>query len=599
MRAGLPDTYKVFFSKKRPVASAQPAGSILFYPENPTWNDFGFQVRANLMVKPHDAGEVLTLGAFVLPLEARDGSAVAESFAHWVGGLKPIAGTSLLAPPKSESFAFLSLLADDSDYRKLAYWAPSLEVRMAVLFAANDINLARVHKSIPDETIRLATETDAFTSGVMRSSAAYRANWKGARYVSREVPPWIEDSRRDFDVHAQLEGFEAPHVVPFKFGMAKTTLVSDRIHVLIGKNGTGKTQLLNQIIGSIAVRAEDSDQAVFLDRPNADYEVDAAPVAEIPNAVLVFSFDAGDPFPEQTRLGTPLDYSYVNLAATATEDESDTPKYSLGEALRNLIRDDVQLQGKTRFQIFLDVIGPVLEVSLLHIPVNAKSRGTRKLSNVFIDSSERGWLSLAKVPRGEQLILHLASAIDTSRDLAFIDASGREFPPSSGQRVYLQFAAKALSVIAQGSLIVLDEPETHLHPNFISEFMTLLHKILEETNSIALIATHSPYVVREVPSPCVHVVEVNERVPTIAGVHLKTLGASVSSISDAVFSDATATRFHRSIAAELAKQAAEQLGTEAQRVAWVVKTFGEELNTEMLSTIRFLMKHGPGPKPSN
>jgi len=308
-----------------------------------------------------------------------------------------------------------SLLADDSDYRKLAYWAPSLEVRMAVLFAANDINLARVHKSIPDGTIRLATETDAFTSGVMRSSAAYRANWKGARYVSREVPPWIEDSRRDFDVHAQLEGFETPHVVPFKFGTAKTTLVSDRIHVLIGKNGTGKTQLLNQIIGSIAVRAEDSDQAVFLDRPNADYKVDAAPVAEIPNAVLVFSFDAGDPFPEQTRLDTPLDYSYVNLAATATEDESDTPKYSLGEALRNLIRDDVQLQGKTRFQIFLDVIGPVLEVSLLHIPVNAKSRGATKLSNVFIDSSERGWLSLAKVPRGEQLTLTSPTQVAAAR----------------------------------------------------------------------------------------------------------------------------------------------------------------------------------------
>ena len=98
--------------------------------------------------------------------------------------------------------------------------------------------------------------------------------------------------------------------------------------------------------------------------------------------------------------------------------------------------------------------------------------------------------------------------------------------------------------------------------------------------------------VREVPSICVHVVRVEGNAPEIGGVHLKTLGASVSSISDAVFSDSTAARFHYVIARELAKQAKEHVGTEAQRVAWLVKTFGDELNTEMLSAIRFEMKHG-------
>ena len=119
--------------------------------------------------------------------------------------------------------------------------------------------------------------------------------------------------------------------------------------------------------------------------------------------------------------------------------------------------------------------------------------------------------------------------------------------------------------------------------------MSLLHDLLTATNSIALIATHSPYVVREVPTSCVHVVSRESDTPSIGSVHLKTLGASVSSISDAVFGDAAATKFHRKVAVALSRQGKKASTSEAGRVSWLLENFGEELNAEMLSTIRFLM----------
>ncbi|RFP82844.1 hypothetical protein DY262_03220 [Hydrogenophaga borbori] len=480
----------------------------------------------------------------------------------------------------------MTLLSDDSTYRELAEWSSSIQERWAILLAANDINQARVQQTITPTIIEQVTSTDVFTLGVMRSSSAYRAYAKGARYVTSQLTPWISDAREAFEVKARLSGFDESHEASFEFG-GSVTLVSDRVHVLIGKNGTGKSQLLNQVLGSLALKADSGDSQIFLDKSNLTFSKDTVSDRSIPNAVLVFSADDDAPFPRRTRLDTALDYSYFSFSAVPTETSSDLERHSLGRALRDLLRDDTRLNGRTRFEIFKDVVNPVLRLSVLHLPIKRTSRHLP--AGAVHDAGGNTWLSLSNMPGGEQQSLYLGAAVDTDRDVGLIDSSGREFPPSSGQRVYLRFAAQALSVIAQGSLLILDEPETHLHPNFVSEFMTLLHQILEATNSIALVATHSPYVVREVPSACVHVVTRNRNIPSITGVHLRTLGASVSSISDAVFGDPTAKKFHRMIAKQLARQAGKVSEDEETQIAWVIDSFGHELNTEMLSTIRFLL----------
>lgn len=71
---------------------------------------------------------------------------------------------------------------------------------------------------------------------------------------------------------------------------------------------------------------------------------------------------------------------------------------------------------------------------------------------------------------------------------------------SSGENLLLYIVSSIISEIQNSTLILFDEPESHLHPNAISILMHVLYKLLDEFNSFAIIATHSPIVIQEVSS---------------------------------------------------------------------------------------------------
>ena len=50
--------------------------------------------------------------------------------------------------------------------------------------------------------------------------------------------------------------------------------------------------------------------------------------------------------------------------------------------------------------------------------------------------------------------------------------------------------------IEKESLILFDEPEIHLHPNAIANVMRMFSKLLEEYDSYAIFATHSPIILQ-------------------------------------------------------------------------------------------------------
>ncbi len=74
---------------------------------------------------------------------------------------------------------------------------------------------------------------------------------------------------------------------------------------------------------------------------------------------------------------------------------------------------------------------------------------------------------------------------------------------SSGHACVLLTITKLVARVEEKTLVLVDEPESHLHPPLLSAFIRSLSELLHDRNGIAIIATHSPVVVQEVPKSCV------------------------------------------------------------------------------------------------
>ncbi len=74
---------------------------------------------------------------------------------------------------------------------------------------------------------------------------------------------------------------------------------------------------------------------------------------------------------------------------------------------------------------------------------------------------------------------------------------------SSGHKVILLTLTKLVDLVEEKSLVILDEPEEHLHPPLVSAFIRALSQLLIYRNGVGIIATHSPVIIQEIPQKCV------------------------------------------------------------------------------------------------
>jgi energy-coupling factor transporter ATP-binding protein EcfA2 len=144
---------------------------------------------------------------------------------------------------------------------------------------------------------------------------------------------------------------------------------------------------------------------------------------------------------------------------------------------------------------------------------------------------------------------------------------------------FVRFAAEACLHIENGTLLLFDEPETHLHPNYITQFVRLLDELLVLSGSFAILATHSAYFVREVPRS--QVLVLRESAPgriDISSPRLKTLGADIGAISFFVFGDELYGRLLRSFQ--------EHFDGDAAKAHQILEQLEGELSSEAVMYLR-------------
>ena len=123
---------------------------------------------------------------------------------------------------------------------------------------------------------------------------------------------------------------------------------------------------------------------------------------------------------------------------------------------------------------------------------------------------------------------------------------------STGHKIVLNIVTQLAAHLRTRSLVLIDEPETHLHPPLVAALLRAIQVLLTAHGSFAVIATHSPVVVQEMPSQYVNILERYSTSMRLRRPEIETFAENIGAITRHVFSlDSSATDY-QGILAELA-----------------------------------------------
>lgn len=238
---------------------------------------------------------------------------------------------------------------------------------------------------------------------------------------------------------------------------------STNIHAIIGRNGIGKTTFLNSMIESVASPKYDEARFEQWEGWSEYTQISKAYFS----GIISISFSAFDPFNPPAEQSDPTNgfrYYYVGL-----KDRNDPT----GAALRPISA------------LYADFL------SSLSVCLSEVGRRKRWLAAIQMLESDENFAAMQ--------LGNLADPDHPSRSQA-VDKLSRRM--SSGHAIVLLTITKLVASLEEKTLVLFDEPESHLHPPLLSALVRSLSMLLHDRNGVAIIATHSPVVLQEVPRSC-------------------------------------------------------------------------------------------------
>lgn len=267
--------------------------------------------------------------------------------------------------------------------------------------------------------------------------------------------------------------------VNIKFDFNDDSLLANRIYAIIGKNGTGKTQLLNSL-------------PINISENNIDY---FAPRVPIFSKMITVSYSIFDRF-KIPRKTTKFNYLYCGL------------KNNKGD--------------------FITERGLVLRFHNTWKKIESSGR-INKWRAILLNFIESEIVDEFLIRR---------ETITSYNNLYKVDIEGFNRIKdrlSSGQNILLYIITEITANIRFDSLILYDEPETHLHPNAISQLINTIYELVDEFKSYCIIGTHSPLIIQELLSKNVYVIERNGNIPNVRRIGIESFGENLTTLTDDVF----------------------------------------------------------------
>ena len=273
------------------------------------------------------------------------------------------------------------------------------------------------------------------------------------------------------------------------------------IHVLISRNGVGKTQLLNNMVKTLMNDENSKGKFKQIKDEGNDTE------EEFFSGVVSVSYSAFDPFkpyPENPNQTEGFRCSYIGLKKI--EEEEITLKN------HNELADEFFMSIEYCFS------------------VGKKEKWKNAVENLESDNlfAQINLTRLLDENLNKRKILRLFKKL------------------SSGHAIVLITITKLVEKIEEKTLVLLDEPEGHLHPPLLSAFIRALSDLLKNRNAVAIIATHSPVIAQEVPKSCVSKLSRFGLEAKAERPDIETFGENISTLTREIFSlEVAESGFHK------------------------------------------------------
>ncbi|MDK4688027.1 AAA family ATPase [Kingella negevensis] len=360
---------------------------------------------------------------------------------------------------------------------------------------------------------------------------------------------------------AELTEFNFSFVIPktennseikLDFNVEPLSKPSTNIHAIIGRNGVGKTTILNGMVKAIMSKTE-SNNRFYLDYLGfCRREIDSTYFSNL-ISISWSAFDTFVPPKEQADPAQGTCYFYIGL------------------------------KKQHGIQTATDIHEEFAEALSICLFRKKEQRLTKAIRNLESDTNFK-FMELPeklKINSNESNINIKEAAIKLIQNM------------SSGHAIVLLTITKLIAVLEEKTLILIDEPESHLHPPLLSAFVRALSELLYEVNGVAIIATHSPVVLQEIPKSCVWKIQRVGIATDTKRPKIETFGENVGVLTREVFGlEVIKSGFHKLLIEsvnenksydEILDEYKHQLGIEAKGLLKILIAERDRKNAEIRS----------------
>ena len=304
------------------------------------------------------------------------------------------------------------------------------------------------------------------------------------------------------------------------------------LHAIIGRNGVGKTTLINSMIASIMNRNSENT-ANFYDLSRFSKKVISK---DYFSGLFLVSFSAFDTFRPPLEQNDPTKGTCFYYLGLKNLDENDSLK-SFGELRKNCLDSLINCfnnkKKRRRWINAIDKLGSDSNFFMMNLKelLSIYRNTVREVSESFqINSNDLE----TKKKKSEY--------IRNQFKIFLIPYLSRM---SSGHAIVFMTITRLVEKVDEKTLILFDEPETHLHPPLLSALIRALSDLLVNCNAVSIIATHSPVVLQEVPSNCVWKLFRRGKNMEFSRPKIETFAESVSDLTTEIFGlEVTHSGFH-------------------------------------------------------